>query len=642
MLSFARPARATALALVLTVGLCPQALLAGDSGPSGSEVLSVYADQFKKHDTALSQPFFEGRAPGLRGNLLAADYVEFEMKRAGLSPALKDASGAATFRQPFSAGSRLRVGKQEASWTSNGQATPLTAGKDFNVLSFSSAASVSLPVVFAGYAIPAGEDGYKSFQEGENLEGKIAMILRFEPIDDNGKSKWNGGRDGWSMRAGLEQKIRAVILRKAAGVILVNPPGASDDRINKLEDVNSIRSNAKGEAPVVMMSIEAAERLVKAGDKEGRSLTDLRKLADAGRSIVDLPNATVTLNTEVVREPIMTDNVIGVLPGRGELASEYVIIGAHYDHVGYGAFGSRDPKGNGKLHPGADDNASGTSAMLVLAHTMAKKYAETPAETPMRSMLFMGFSAEESGLNGSRHYTRNPIADKAKHALMINMDMVGRLKDDRLEIGGVGTAEGFEEWLKPYFDSSGLVIAAKKGGSGPSDHASFNAWGIPVLFLFTGLHDQYHMPTDTSDLINAEGAAKIIDLTERIAYDAVKRPEPFKRADASGESNAAEGDAPAPGPVASKVRFGIAPGDYSGDEKGVLIGDVSDGTSAAEAGLKPKDLMTKWNGKPLVSVESWMPLLAEAKPGDVVEITFMRDGKEMTTKATLKARRQGE
>ncbi len=648
MLSFSRSARATVLALVLTAGIAPQSLQAAlndpsrRTDPSSAEVLGVYADQFRKHDTALSQPFFEGRAPGLRGNVLAAEYVEFEMKRAGLQPALKDASGAATFRQPFSAGTKLKLNKQVATWTSNGQTTTLTPGKDFNALAYTSTAAITAPVVFVGYAIPQGEDGYKSFDEGENLQGKIAMILRFEPINDEGKSKWNGGREGWSMRAGLEQKIRAAVLRQAAGIILVNPPGATDERTKKLEDVNSIRAMSKGEVPVSMMSIDAADALVRAGDPQGRSLTDLRKLADAGRAVVDLPNASVTLDNELVREPIMTDNVIGLLPGRGELASEYVIIGAHYDHVGYGAFGSRDPRGAGKLHPGADDNASGTSAMLVLANTMARKYAETPADQPMRSMLFMGFSAEESGLNGSRFYTRNPIADKSKHALMINMDMVGRLNEGRLEIGGVGTAEGFEEWLKPYFDSSGMTIAAKKGGSGPSDHASFNAWGIPVLFLFTGLHEQYHMPTDTSDLINVEGAAKIIDMTERIALDAAARTEPFKRADASGESNAAEGDQPAPGPVASRVRFGIAPGDYSGDKPGVLVGDVTEGTSAAEAGIKAGDLITKWNGKEIKSVEAWMPLLGEAKPGDVVEIVYVRDGKEMTTKATLKARRQGE
>jgi Zn-dependent M28 family amino/carboxypeptidase len=641
MPSLSRSARATVLALILSAGICPASLASDTTGPAPAEVLSVYADQFRKHDTALSQPFFEGRAPGLRGNALAAEYVEFEMKRAGLQPALKDQAGAPTFRQPFSAGTRLKLNRQIASWTSNGQTTSLTAGKDFNALAHTSTGTVTAPVVFVGYAIPSGEDGYKSFEEGESLEGKIAMILRFEPIDEQGKSRWNGGREGWSMKAGLEQKIRAAVLRKAAGVILVNPPGAADERVKKLEDVNSIRAMSKGEVPVAMMSVEAADALVRAADAQGRSLEDLRRLADAGRAVVELPNATVTLDNELVREPITTDNVIGLLPGRGELAGEYVIIGAHYDHVGYGAFGSRDPRGAGKLHPGADDNASGTSAMLILAGNIARKYAEAPADQPLRSMLFMGFSAEESGLNGSRHYTRNPIADKSAHALMINMDMVGRLKDDRLEIGGVGTAEGFEEWLKPYFDSSGMLVAAKKGGSGPSDHASFNAWGVPVLFLFTGLHDQYHMPTDTSDLINAEGAAKIIDLTERIAFDAVRRPEPFKRFDASGEPNAAEGDA-SPGPMPTRVRFGIAPGDYSGDKPGVLIGDVTDGTSAAEAGLKAGDLMVKWNGKEIKSVEAWMPLLGEAKPGDVVDIVYIRDGKELTTKATLKARRQGE
>lgn len=646
---FTRPARATLLALVLAAGgalaspilAAPRPDDTPSTAPRSAELLAAYTDAFRKHDTALSQPFFEGRAPGTRGNALAADYVEFEMKRAGLLPALKDSADNPTFRQPFQSGTKLKLNKQSASWSKDGQSTQLIGGTDFNALVYTSNGPVTAPITFAGYSINTGENGYTSYQEGDTLEGKIVMILRFEPMDENGKSLWTNGADGWSMRAGLEPKIRAALAHKAAGIILVNPPGAADDRVKKLEDVNSLRSMGKGQVPVVMMSIDAADALVKAADPDGRSLLDLRKLADQGRAIIDLPNAAVTIDNDLVREPVTTDNVIGLLPGRGSLASEYVVIGAHYDHVGYGTFGSRDPKGAGKLHPGADDNASGTSALLILADSISRKYAQLPADQPARSILFMGFSAEESGLNGSRFYTRNPVADQASHALMINLDMVGRLTQDRLEIGGVGTAEGFEEWLKPYFDSSGLVIAAKKGGSGPSDHASFNAWGVPVLFMFTGLHDQYHMPTDTSDLINSEGAARIIDLTERIAYDAARRTEPFKPTSSAGQPNAAEGDA-APGPVASKVRFGISPGDYSGDQPGVLVGDVGENTTAAEAGLKSGDLMTKWNGKELKSVESWMPFLAEAKPGDEVEITYIRDGKELTTKAKLKARRQGD
>lgn len=608
----------------------------GTVEPSSAEVISGWQSPYRAHITALSQPFFEGRAPGLRGNALAAEYVEFELKRAGLQPAVPGEDGSRSFRQTFQFGSTQVIREQAAAFSTAGAQAALTPGTDFNVLAFSGNGTVTAPVVFVGYGIEAGENGYSSFAQDTSLEGKIALILRFEPMDDAGKSRW--GEGAWSMRAALEPKIRAAFARKAAGVILVNPPGADDPRVSRLETIDSVGAQQQGAGPVVMLSIDAADRLVKAGDPQGRSLQDLRKLADEGTTLIELSNAPASLTASIERKPTMTDNVIGLLPGAGTLADQHIVIGAHYDHVGYGTFGSRDPQGRGKLHPGADDNASGTSAMIMLAHLLSDAYAQMPPDAPRRSILFMGFTAEESGLNGSRHYVRNPIVPKEAHSLMINLDMVGRLREGRLEVGGVGTATGFEEWLKPYWDSSGLNVAARRGGSGPSDHASFNAAQIPVLFFFTGLHDDYHMPADIAPLINVEGATQIIELVRRVTLGAATRPEPFVYADTGGQPGAAEG--PAPGPTRSRVRFGIAPGDYSGDIKGVAVGEVSEGTSAAEAGLKTGDIMTSWNGKPITSVEDWMPLLADAKPGDEVEIEYVRDGQTLKTKAVLKARQQ--
>jgi hypothetical protein len=235
------------------------------------------------------------------------------------------------------------------------------------------------------------------------------------------------------------------------------------------------------------------------------------------------------------------------------------------------------------------------------------------------------------------------IADKAKHYLMINLDMIGRLKDDKLELSGVGTAEGLEEWVQPYIDSSGLKIASKPGGTGPSDHASFFAAGIPVLFFFTGLHEQYHMPTDTSDLINARGASQVIDLAYRIGFDAARRDEafPYVADPRARKKEEAEENEAAPGPVAVGVRFGITPGDYNDDKPGVLVGDVADGWSAHKGGIKKGDRITKWNGKDVPNVEGWMPFLSTAKPGDVVKVTVVREGQELTLDVTLMARDGG-
>lgn len=620
--------------------------------PLPADVLAADAMNFKNLDVALANPFFEGRAPGTRGNVLAAEYVEFHLKKLRLKPAfpveVKDLDGNpvstpfSTYRQPFQLGSTTRADTQECRWSADGAPVTLTPGTDFNVLVYSGDAEADAPLAFAGYSITTGKDGYATYEAGDELKGKIAIILRFEPMNDEGKSKWAERR--WSYLASIGPKIGQAVKHGAAAVILVNPPDADDERTGKLEDMESLPlQGAVQKVPVIMMSTDAADSLVKAADPLGRSLLDLRRLADETGGVIDLPKATVRVKAGVERSPIMTDNVGAILPGRGTLAEEYVVIGAHYDHVGYGLFGSRDPQGTGKLHPGADDNASGTSGMLVIAEKMAAAYAKAPADVPLRSVLFMGFTGEESGLNGSRHYTRNMIADKSKHYLMINLDMIGRLKDDKLELSGVGTAEGMEEWVRPYSDSSGLKIASKHGGTGPSDHASFFAAGIPVLFFFTGLHEQYHMPTDTSDLINAQGAAQVIDMAYRIGFDAARRPEPFPYvADPRSKTKEPDDDKAAdPGPVAVGVRFGITPGDYNDEKPGVLVGDVAEGWSAHKGGIKKGDRITKWNGKEVENVESWMPFLSAAKPGDKVQVTVERDGQELTLEVTLMARDSG-
>lgn len=648
-----RSFRRTATLLTLAL-FAPGALAVRPGGdearhlkPLAPEVLAADKDAFRQHNMTLANPFFEGRAPGTRGNALAADYLDWQFKRLDLKPAFPtqktgDDGNAVdvprqTFRQTFQHGKKIEVTRAEASWKAGQAAADLKAGTDFNVLSYSGDGDVTAPLVFAGYAIGAGTDGYSSFPEKTDLTGKIAVVFRFEPMKEDGSSLWV--EKNWSYLAALEPKVGQCMKRGAVGVILVNPPGAKDDRVARLETVDSLESRTgAGKVPVIMVTTEAAAEMVKAGDTQGRSLLDLRKIVDKAGEIIDLPNTTVTIGAGVNRLPINTDNVGAILPGRGALADEYVVIGAHYDHVGYGAFGSLDENGKGKIHPGADDNASGTSGMLVLASKLSAAYAALPPGASTRSVLFLGFSAEESGLIGSRHYTvGHMIADKSKHYIMLNLDMIGRLTDNKIEIHGVGTADGLEEWAQPYFDSSGLTVAKKGGGSGPSDHASFNAAEIPVLFFFTGTHAQYHKTTDTADLINSDGAARIIDMVYRIAIDAAARTEPFTyRVEQRLKQDQAPTEQPAPR-MSISVRFGVSP-EYAEDKPGVLFGDVAEGWSAGKAGLKKGDRMIKWNGQDVTSVEGWMPFLAAAKPGDKVKIVVIRDDKEQEFEVTLMGR----
>ncbi len=618
--------------------------------PASAEVLAADSRAFTANNTALAHPFFEGRAPGTRGNQLAADMLEFHFKNLGLAPAFADDQTGvpnASYRQTFEFGKTARVLGQSAEWTAGGAPVTLEAGKQFNVLAFSGSGEATGPLVFAGYGINMGEDGYTSFPDGTDLTGKIVLLFRFEPMDEDGRSRW--GQDNWTYHSQLESKISAVARRNPAGIILAHPPGLDDDWVNEqrdrlkqdplpaletFESVSAMTGPAK--VPVVMVTIEVAEALVKAASPQ-RFLLDLRKAADAKGEVVELDGVTVTLRADVERSPILTSNIGGIVKGSGALADEYIVIGAHYDHVGYGKFGAQ-PENRGKIHPGADDNASGTAGLMVLAEKLANACRAMPADTPRRSFLLIAFTAEESGLNGSRHYTRHMIADKSRHYLMMNMDMIGRLRESPpLEVSGVGTGEGLEEFVKPYLDSSGLVTKSLPGGQGPSDHASFDNAGIPVLFFFTGLHEQYHKPTDTPDLINPEGAARIIDLAYRIGLGAAERPDamPHTR---PGRDGGDPHEPASPGPVPVKVRFGVTPGSYGEEKGGVLFDAVAEGWSAAKAGLKAGDRLIRWNGQDVPNVESWMPLLGTAKPGDVVKVTVIRDGKEMDFDVTMMGR----
>ncbi len=610
----------------------------GRFAPADADTLAAYTREWKQHNATLANPFFEGRAPGTLGNKMAADYLEFYFKDAGLKPAFTSESGKPSFRQAF----RAPVSRASDVTTIVEQAVTvpgvtLRADDDFQATAYSGNATAEGPLAFAGYSISRGRDGYSTYGDAENpLDGKIAVVLRFEPMTEEGKSQWSPR--GWSPAAALDGKLRAAARAGAKAIILVNAPGADDDRVDELEGLD-LGGRRALDIPVIQMTPAAADKLVKATDSEGRSLLDLRKLADTEGGIINLGEKPATITVALDTQPLMTDNVAAVLPGRGKLKDEYLVIGAHYDHVGYGFFGSRDNE-PGKIHPGADDNASGTSGLLLLADKLAEDYAGLPADADARSILFIGFSAEESGLNGSRHYTRNPIVAPEQHALMINLDMIGRLREGKVELQGLDTADGMKEWAQPYLDSSGMTVALKRGGSGPSDHASFFAADIPVMFFFTGLHTEYHTSRDTHDTINAEGAAQIVDLVHRIAFDFSTREKAFPFSGGrSAEVAAHSGGDAAPAPASGgRIRFGIMPADYTGEEKGVPIGQVFPGTPAAAAGVLAGDMLVEWNGTAIDDVEAWMPLFSAAKAGDVVKIVVVREGKRVPLEVTLVAR----
>ena len=583
--------------------------------------------QWYQHVMTLSNPYFEGRAPGSDGIAAAANYVEFWMRQTGLEPGFPAKEGESertTYRQPFElpgAGpkvidSAVAIGDRA-----------LKSGDDYVVLGSSGSASVTAPLAFAGYAIESGKDGYTSFKdEGEDLKGRIAVFFRYEPINQEGVSRWSERR--WSEYSAAAPKLEALAKRGAVGVIMVTPPDARDAR-RGLETTATSRFGDRLSIPAVQLSIEAMDALIQQADPDARSLAEWRQKADEG-SVTTVPlkdSVQVTLKAEVTTGTISTDNVGGVLRGAGSLADEWVIVGSHYDHVGFGNYGA-DPRNRGKLHPGADDNASGTAAMLCMTRLMADWYGSDEAPKDRRSILFMAFSAEEIGLDGSRHWTEHPTLKQESINAMVNLDMVGRLRNDELVVGGVGSAKGFKEWLRPRFEESGLTIRADPSGRGPSDHASFYSAGIPVLFLFTGVHDVYHKPGDHGWTVNPGGAAKVIALSEAITQGLVSEA----KLEFEGKSAGSGQDR-----GYSKVRLGVSPGYGETGQPGVVVEAVSDGTSAAEAGIKKGDVLLAWNGELLEGAGDMMDQLRKHAPGDKVKIKLRRDGKELEVDVTMKA-----
>lgn len=592
-----------------------------------ADVLASMPDdvrEFNTHLETLASRYMAGRVPGSPTAERWRTYVEEHFRESGLEPAFPDEGGAAfaSYRQPFELGGTTDITAERLAV--EGVADAFRAEVDFVGTGLAGEGIATGGAVFVGYSIARGPDGYTSYPEGTDLTGRIAVMLRFEPMTDEGKSRWN--RDGrWSRRASFDGKIEAAQERGAAGIIVINTPGADDDRVGTLDRFTA--SGARGEVPAVLVSPEAGARLIAALGSP-MTLEALRREADERGGVTPLPGR-VTVEVEADTTPTMAVNVGGVIPGVGDLADEWIVVGAHADHLGMGYFGSRS--GPGKLHPGADDNASGTAGLIILADKLRDGLAGSDA--PRRSILLVAFDGEESGLNGSRHYVNEPIAALDDHVLMVNWDMIGRVTNNRLAVYGSETAEGIRDFLEPFFASSELEIVTPAVMSGASDHTSFYRRNIPVLFsIIADFHADYHTPEDVSWKINRLGAVRTVRMYDRIVRALAERPEAFPFDDGTEE------EAPAPEMPRISVRMGVMPA-YNAEGLGIAIDSVSDGGPAALAGIRAGDRLVRWDGQKIENIEAWMGMLARHSPGDEVRVGVIRDGgAEQTLVVTLQGR----
>jgi hypothetical protein len=361
----------------------------------------------------------------------------------------------------------------------------------------------------------------------------------------------------------------------------------------------------------------------------GASLRDTE--ADIDRDLkprsAALTGWTARLQVSVNRQELPVKNVVGVLEATEPNAkSETLVIGAHYDHLGYGGMGSRAGQLKKPLiHHGADDNGSGTTSVMELA----RRFAQMPKRE--RRLVFMTFSGEESGLLGSIHYCKHPMYPLEQTIAMVNLDMVGRLradpksKKDKLVVWGTGTAKNFDGLIEELNKKYDFQLKKIPTGMGPSDQDSFYRKNIPVFFFFTDFHDDYHRPGDTADKINVPGMRRITDLTEELVTVLLRspaRPEFVKVAGASASDQ-----------QMGEARLGIKPA-YGDDKEGVLVENVSDGGGAARAGLKAGDRIIDLGGKPVKNLEGYMALMKGHKKGEAIDVGVVRGDKKMTIKVT--------
>ena len=322
-------------------------------------------------------------------------------------------------------------------------------------------------------------------------------------------------------------------------------------------------------------------------------------------------------------------NVAGVLRGRGALADRFIVVGAHHDHLGMGHTGSM--RGPGEVHDGADDNASGVAGVLLMAERLTRAYAELPEDAPARSVVFVTFSAEEIGLNGSRAFAKSGIVPDRACDLMLNLDMIGRITGSRLSLSGQASGDGLTALLDACLAAPPLDVVRADGLSARSDHSSFYDERIPVLFAtITPYHTDYHTPDDESWKLNIRDAVRAADILADVTLALALHPESFAFREVPTFDQGRS-----PSMASLKVRFGIMPGNYNDTEPGVIIQRVSPGGSAEAGGVLAGDRLVAWNGTPITTVGSWMELMGAHNPGDVVTVTVLRDGEPVDLRITL-------
>jgi len=568
---------------------------------SAKDPKDITVPELKAHVAYLASDDLQGRKPGMPGGDQAADYIKKELKK------IKSKLLADKGLQRMEVITSVKAGEQNKLSFADVTARPM---QDFTPLAFSGSGAAQGLVAFAGYGFDFANDSLTWHDyDGIEAKGRWVMILRDAP--DNGAPN-----SGFESYTSLRKKCFVARDKGAVGVLFVS--GEKSDKEDDLLPLRYDQSPANAGIPVLHIKRSLADQLL-AGS--GKTVAQLEAAMYASKKSASLAlELPVSAQADVVLQRAATANVVALIPGNDPaLKNEYIVLGAHYDHLGLGGpgSGSRRPDTTA-VHNGADDNASGVSAILEVAEALAAERKQIK-----RSIVVVAFTAEEMGTLGSKYFVENPPVPLQQIKYMINLDMVGRMKadDKSFSIGGSGTAEGKENILKALAEAKPYTIKTSPEGYGPSDHAAFYAKDIPVLFFMAGMHEDYHTPADDADRLNYEGEKWLADYVLGVVRTLANRQEALAFKEAGPKTQPQGGRR-------FKVTLGIMPDFASGGVKGVRAEVVMPGRPASRAGMQKGDIIVAIEGKPVNDIYEYMHRLGELRTGDRISVEILRNGQK--------------
>ncbi len=573
-----------------------------------ADTSNVSISNLQAHVRHLASEELEGRLSHMPGGHKAADYIARMFESYGLEP-----KGTDGYFQDFEVTIGFKPGANNQFRIVPARGNVWTAPADaFRPVNFSDNKDASGEVVFVGYGISVPNAGYDDYASVD-VKGKVVAFLRGTP-------QWDEMNPDIQRASRLASKIRTAVDKGAIGILVLNLP--DNDRFLPLGMRG--RTPAAG-VPILNLNTQTADRLLRSANL---SVAQVVERINKERKPMSMSIEGIKVEMSASLEPNRgtARNVIGFVPGNDPaLRDQVIVVGAHYDHLGFGEVGSLAPE-PGDIHYGADDNASGTAGVLELARLIAQN-----REKLGRSVLFIAFSAEEIGLVGAAYFLNNPTVSVENIVAMFNFDMIGRSNGGRVNISGVGTSADWERILREA-QVDGLQVQLQASAGGGSDHAVFIRRGIPAVFFFTGMHPDYHRPSDTWDKINYEDQARIVAMAERAIYTVSTRPERMTFQQPQQSQQRPQQPQANQGNRRFRVRIGLMP-EYS-EGQGVLLGGVVSGSPAERAGLRAGDRIVAVDGQRVNNIEELTALYEKMEPGKPVEFTVLREGKEIKVQVT--------